>query len=156
MSDNTTDIEPTSTPDLTTDNDADPLDDTSSIEDTEKTTGRAAGLRARAQDAEAARDAALTLVEALRQREAERLAETKLAAVADLWEYGAVSPDDLTDDAGLIDPAKVDAAVDELLEARPGLAKSELRKPTPGSYADQGQFRTGRVISKRKSWADVF
>lgn len=155
MSD-TTDIDPTSTPDLTTDSDVDPLDDTSSIEDTEKTTGRAAGLRARAQDAEAARDAALALVEALRQREAERLAETKLAAVADLWEYGTVSPADLTDDAGLIDPAKVDAAVDELLEARPGLAKSELRRPTPGSYADQGQFRTGRVAGKRKTWADMF
>ncbi len=135
----------------------DESDDAQDDDDDQEPTGRAARMRVRAQQAEAERDAATAMVDTLRRAEAERVAAGKLAVVADLWEYGGVTPADLADDTGLIDPAKVAAALDALLECRPGLAAAALRKPTPGTYANQGQHQPVQQSGRRKaSFADLF
>lgn len=146
-----TDVEP----DPTTDADLDPDGTETDVE--QEPTGRAAKLRARAQQAETERDTATAMVDTLRRAEVARLAADKLAAPEDLFTYGDTTPADLVDDDGLIDPEKVTAAVDALLEARPGLAKAALRKPVPGTYANQGQFQPVQRSGRRKTnFADIF
>lgn len=137
--------------------DLDAQEDDDADTDTEQEgTGRAAKLRQRAQQAEADRDAATALVDALRRAEVARLVAEKLAEPADLWEYGDLTPGDLVDDTGLVDPGTVSDAVDTLIEARPGLAKAELRKPIPGTYQNAGQFRPTRLPARSKrSWSEI-
>ncbi len=144
-------------PNVDVDVDTDDLD--ADVDDTEieqEPTGRAAKLRARARQAETERNTATALVEALRRAEVARLADDKLAEPSDLFEYSDTTPADLIDDDGLVDPDKVAEAVVALLETRPGLAKATLRKPTPGSYQNFGQFQpTHRPTRAKASWSDI-
>lgn len=116
-------------------------------DDTDQETGRQKGLRARAQQAEAERDTALALVDALRRAEIARLAADTLAVPSDLFTLGGVDVADLVDDDGHVDPEKVSEAVTALLETRPGLAVAELRKP-PTGYQNSGQGQTPRWESE--------
>jgi hypothetical protein len=73
-----------------------------------------AKLRRRAQAAEAERDALQQRLEVLQRGEVERHAATALADPSDLWTVGT-DLGAVLDDAGNIDPAKVDAVVADVL-----------------------------------------
>jgi hypothetical protein len=117
---------------------------------TEETTGapagstssgaEAAGYRRRLRETETERDALAARVTELRTAEVERIAGERLARAGDLVE--------LLDDVGLIDTARLGAALDTMLEARPYLARRRFQ----GS-ADSGVRTT--ATPPATSWHDV-
>ena len=74
----------------------------------------AAKWRHRLRDTEAERDALAGKVEALQRAEITRLAGERLHRGEDLWKHSDVTVADLLNDAGVVDPAKVQAALDTL------------------------------------------
>lgn len=80
--------------------------------------------RKRAQAAEAERDQLRTRLDTLQRAEVGRLASThgeKIHNTEDLFEIGGVALDDLKDDNGNLDPAKVAASLEALHTERPYL-----------------------------------
>jgi hypothetical protein len=105
--------------------------------------GRFTSLSAELRTVSTERDQLREQVTALHRREAERIAGTSLAVPSDLFDLGGAQLDDLVAD-GAVDPDKVKARVDELLQARPGLARpkpparlpSHLPPSAPGSQPE--------------------
>lgn len=96
--------------------------------------GEAQRYRTRLRSAEAERDAAQTRLAVMEQRHVERLAAVRLADGSDLTTFGGITIDNLRDDDGELDDQLIDAALDELLTQRPGLAR-----PRPAASFDGGQ-----------------
>jgi hypothetical protein len=82
----------------------------------------AAKWRTRLRSTEAERDALAARIARLQTSEVHRLAAARMADPDDLTVHG-VQVVDLLDDDGEVDEAKVEAAVDDLLDRRPRLAK---------------------------------
>ncbi|PYE19253.1 hypothetical protein DFR67_103164 [Williamsia limnetica] len=139
--DDATTLDPnTGTPGIETD---DQDDDTDPIESRK--------YRKRAQVAESERDALAVKLAAVQRAEITRLA-TDLADPTDLFEYGNLDLAEVTDvETGHVDPEAVARAQAELLEQRPGLARAELKKPVPGTYANAGQFQRGATPGGKRS-----
>lgn len=81
----------------------------------------AASYRRKLREAEAERDALRTRAEALERKEVERQVTDGVQALADgsdLWAAG-IALDDLRAEGGSLDPEKVTAAKEQVLEARP-------------------------------------
>lgn len=110
----------------------------------------AAKYRTRLRETEAARDALTIRVEGLQRREVERLIAGTLAAPTDLFEVGGHSLGDFLDDDGNVDELAVAAAVDQLIESRPGLHVNARV-----SWPDTGGGRGGQAPSTQTTWADV-
>jgi len=87
----------------------------------------AAKYRRKLREAEAERDALREAVASIRRAEVERIAGATVQNPAGLWAAG-VDVGDLLDDAGQVDPAKVQAAT---LQAAETLG---LARPRPGNY----------------------
>lgn len=104
-----------------------------------------------ARDAAAAeRDQLAARLDAMQRRDVERIAATRLAQPDDLWTIGGTALADLLDDGGDVDETTVTAAIDALLEARPGLAK-----PAPRKFPDMGGGQRGGPVDAPPSWRDV-
>lgn len=84
----------------------------------------AAGYRHRLREVEAERDQLTTRLDAAHARAASQIAAGRLADPDDLWHAADLAS--LRTDDGDLDPDKVDAAVDELVRAKP-----HYRKPAP-------------------------
>ncbi|MGL6235108.1 MAG: hypothetical protein ACRC20_07160 [Segniliparus sp.] len=89
--------------------------------------------RAELDEARAERDALADLVSRMRGRELERLAAQHLAVPGDLLALTGTALGDYLDDAGDIDPAKVQGTARGVLASRPGLAPQ-----TPATDRTQG------------------
>lgn len=117
-------------------------------DDTPATPNReAAKYRRRLREAETERDTLAGRVETLQRREVERHAADRLAQPSDLFTVAGVALPELLDDAGDVDPGKVDEAVQTLLSDRPGLSR-HVRT------LDLGQGRRGDP-TPTTSWGDV-
>jgi hypothetical protein len=109
----------------------------------------AARYRTKLREAEAERDRLASAVTTYQRRDAEALVGSRLLSPGDLWVAGAKLEDLLADD-GTVDPAKVDAAVATVLEARPHWKPQGPRVPR-----DMGQGRRESSSGGGASWADV-
>lgn len=101
----------------------------------------AAKYRTRLREVEAERDALRDRLDAVDRARAEAMAAeggTRLHKGTDLW-LGGASLEDVRDEAGELDPAKVDLIRDALLAERPYLRQSKWG----GSGIDQGVRGTG-------------
>lgn len=106
--------------------------------------GEAARYRVRARDAEQARDALAKRVTQMQRAEVERMAAGRIGSPADLWLAG-VELADVLDDAGDVDPKRVDARLEQVLVDRPhwrpgvpsfdGGPRGHVRAPGP-TFAD--------------------
>ena len=96
----------------------------------DKPSREAAKYRKALRDTEAQRDVLAEQVTALQRAEVERLASAKLAKPAGVWSAGA-TVDELLDDDGNVDPAKVDEAVAAAI-ATNGLEKKRHGPIIPG------------------------
>lgn len=110
----------------------------------------AARYRRRLRDTEGERDTLSGRLERMQRREVERLATDRLAVPADVLTYGGTDLADLLDDAGDVDPARVQAAVAATLEQRPGLAR-----PVPRRMPDFGGGQRGEPIDTGTTWAEA-
>lgn len=108
----------------------------------------AARHRRAARDAERERDGLREQVTSMQRREVERLA-ADLAQPSDLFEIGRAELAELLGDDGHPDETAVGAAVEALLAARPGLARSAARRPP----IDQGV--RGTAPPAGATWKDV-
>ena len=79
---------------------------------------------------------ARTRVDAMLTRNAESLAASTLAQGADIWLDG-VTLSAVLNEHGELDEAKVKAAVDALVQKRPGLKRAMTPGPLPGGYGRQ-------------------
>lgn len=112
----------------------------------------AARYRHRLRAAEGERDAVAARLEVMQRGEAERLAASKLADPQDLWRDGAALADVL-DDAGHIDPAKLDAMIGTVLDAHKHWAKQTHPAAAPASSVTaNGKIHGGEAP---KTWAQV-
>jgi hypothetical protein len=107
-------------------------------EDEPRPTNREARYRRQLRDTEAERDTLLDRLATVQRGEVERLAATHLQDGADLWANGATL-DDLLDDAGNIDPAKVATACKEAAEAHPHWQKGRAKAGTLQSGSSAGR-----------------
>ena len=85
--------------------------------ETTKLRREAAGYRVRARDAETERDGLRVRLDRHDRVQVEQIAAEHLAAPGDL--FLTVEMNDLRDDAGEVDPAKVTAAIDQAVQERP-------------------------------------
>lgn len=123
-------------------------------------------LRARAKDAETARDdltaklaAASDRVEEVERRAVNRLAAARFAEPGDAWLFGGLFPGEgLPRDAeGHLDEAAVDTMLADLAARRPELtvAGRERARPRYGASA-RGQGQRGSTPPSATKWAEVF
>ena len=134
---------------------ASPTDDTPDVSDAAQdapgAAGEAARYRRRLREAEQQRDGLSERLQRLQRRDVERLAGERLSVAADLFEIGRVELAELLDDDGDVAPAKVAAALDQLLTDRPGLAQ-----PGPVRWPDSGQgTRQQSTMGAQTKWAEV-
>src|SRR4051794_15129710 len=128
-----------------------PPEETSASSDTGSR--EAAKYRKRLREAEGERDQLSTQLEAMRRREAERLAgDVGLADAADLWR------DDLQLDAvlsedGTVDPQKVAAAGEELLSRHPHWKKAAPTGGWDGGVRQQAAAPADDFASKLRKLA---
>jgi hypothetical protein len=118
------DDQPDQDPDASEDQGADEADDPAIA----KVRREAASYRRKLREAEAERDALRTRAEALERQEVERTVTDGVHALTegrDLWTAG-VTLDDLRNEEGALDPEKVNAARDRVLEEHP-----HWRRPAP-------------------------
>ncbi len=135
----------------TTDHAAEAADaETTATETTDANPGReAAKYRRQLRDAEATRDTLAARVQKYQTAEAERVAAGpgRLLDPTDLWRVTELA--DVVGDDGELDPAKVNAVVDKLLEDKPHYAE-------PQTSLDLDLGPRGAVQSKPAvSWRDV-
>ncbi|MDV8000757.1 hypothetical protein [Rhodococcus sp. IEGM 1408] len=118
---------------------------------------RDAQARERAEQLQTERDALAGRVATLQTREIEAIAANSLAQPTDLLALSGHSLADFTDEDGEIDPGLVAAAVEELIEARPGLAKGATM---PRKFQDWGHSRSNDMHAPggggSRTWADAF
>ncbi|MDQ3416518.1 MAG: hypothetical protein M3474_05370 [Actinomycetota bacterium] len=107
----------------------------------------AARYRRRLRETETERDGLVEQLDGFRRREAERVAAGALSKPSDIWLDGR-DIGDLLDDAGQVDPAKVNAEVASVLDGRPQLAATRQR-PKP----DDAQGRP--MVRSSEGWVDV-
>ena len=98
-----------------------------------KGNSEAARYRTQLRTVEAERDALAERVTGYQRKHVERLAGDRLADPADLWSSTELA--DLLDDGAEVDDAKVTAAVEELVKAKPHYGK---RGATPKPDLSQG------------------
>ncbi len=106
----------------------------------------AARYRARLRETETERDTLTQRLAGYQRREAERLAAKELSRPSDLWLDGAEVAD-LLDDAGEVDPAKVEKVLADVLTDRPQLRAGRRPKPDDAQGAP--------VPASRSGWHDV-
>lgn len=96
--------------------------------DGEKGNAEAARYRRRLRATEAERDALLARVEHMQRGEVERLVTDRLSDPGDVWRGDAAAQiTELLDSDGHVDPAKVNTAVDAVLNAHPHWAVQRSR-----------------------------
>jgi hypothetical protein len=128
------------------------LEPAEALEQTDTTgpNAEAARYRRALRETEAARDALTERLSGYQRREAERLAGSTLSKGADLWLDGATL-DDLLDGDGQVDPDKITAAVQAVLDGRP-----QLRSPSVSSPDAAGIGVTGSLTRDTgPSWQTV-
>lgn len=109
----------------------------------------AARYRTRLRATEGERDTLAQQVERMQRAEAERLAGERLAQPSDLFDVGGTALADLLTDDGDVDADRVTAAVQALLDARPGLHRdAKVTWPDMGA----GQRETS---APTKTWGAV-
>lgn len=114
----------------------------------------AARYRTQLREAEAQRDALTQRLEAAHRREAEQLASGTLADPADLW--GSTDLDALRDDeSGDLDADRVQAAVEQLVQAKPHYRRPAVPRPDPTQGARSGTVepKLGDIFKQRNRWA---
>ncbi len=100
-------------------------------DDVDKPGAEAAKYRRRLRETETERDGLAERLAGYQRREAERLAADTLSRGDDLW-IGDTDVAAVLDDAGNVDPDKVGAAVQAVLDGRPQLGRAHGRvKPNP-------------------------
>lgn len=111
----------------------------------------AARRRVQLREVEAERDALRDRLAAAQRREAVRLIGDRLAQPGDLFDIGGTALDDLLDDDGAVSAERLDAAVDDLLAARPGLAA-----PKPPVWPDLANGPRGEApTAPPATWAST-
>jgi hypothetical protein len=135
------------TPPTETTPNADPADDTGNV----RPGNREARYRVERNQAREALAGAHTLIETLQRSEVERLSGD-LAQPGDLLAIGGVGLADLLTDEGTVNPQAVSKAVEALIEARPGLAKT----PPPVRAVDRSQGQGGNIGRPKPSLGDAF
>lgn len=104
--------------------------------------------RQRAQAAEAERDELRQLVELHQRRAIEQYAAEHLAQPSDLFTITGATVADLIDDTGDVDAEKLQVAVRDLLEQRPGLHKdARVVRPDLGQ-GERGERSAGMTWSE--------
>ncbi len=138
------------TPDDTTDDAAEvEVAETTATEPTDANPGReAAKYRRQLRDAEATRDTLAARVQKYQTAEAERVAAGpgRLLDASDLWRVTDLA--DVLGDDGELDPAKVNAAVDKLLEDKPHYG-------APQTSLDLDLGARGAPVKAGSTWSDV-
>ncbi|MGX1762946.1 hypothetical protein ACWIGW_45980 [Nocardia brasiliensis] len=114
----------------------------------------AAKWRRKLRDTETELATARERITRYQRTEIERLAAEHLAVPADLFDIGKADLPALLDDNGDPDPVKVRAAVDELVNARPGLHKNGRPNPV-ARHANYGQGFTGQTRGNRSGWNEM-
>ncbi len=123
------------------------------VDSKDKGSSREARYRVRAKEAEARAEALEATVMAYHQRDVDRLVGGRVTDPEDFWRLSDVDLGDLLDEeTGVVSEEAVTAAVDELLERKPHLAREEpvdfdggSRRPVATSTASwQGLLRSGR------------
>ena len=92
-------------------------------------------------------------LERMQRSEVERIAATKLASAADVWLDG-LTVEALLNDDGDLDPEKLEAHLDALLEARPHWRAA----PKAGQHPRRGLMQSGAVSAGQQqspSWANA-
>lgn len=112
-----------------------PNDDAKGGDDVGALRKEAAKHRTRAKEAEVERDKLAERLQAAHRTEVKRLAAEHLADGADIFRDGEVEFDSLLSDEGDVDPAKVTAAAEGVVERSPHWAK----RPTPRGGVDGGK-----------------
>lgn len=123
--------------------------------DTEQPNGNreAAKYRRQLREAETERDGLRERVTAYERAEVERLAADRLTDPADLW-TGGTDLETLRGKDGRIDPEKVRAAIDGVLEAHPHWQRSRRTPPAAGSLRSGA---SGSSVDRLgTSWARAF
>lgn len=120
----------TGTPGTTTDTTSTPPAPEVSAQQPEDTEGKAtnteaARYRVRARTAESERDAIKAELTGLKRAAVERLAADRLAVAADLFDLTDTTLEDLLAEDGAVSTEKVATALDALVNARPGLARTD-------------------------------
>lgn len=116
---------------------------------TQRANRDAARYRRRLREAEAERDDLREQVVGLQIAEASRIAADKLAVGGDLFEVGGVQINDVLDDNGRVDADLVMQFADDVLAARPGLAKQ-------AGWPDMGQnSKSAPIQGSGTRWGDV-
>ena len=118
---------------------------------------RDAQARQRASELEAERDQLAGRLASAQRREIETLAANSLEQPGDLLALSGHEIADFLDEDGEVDPGAVAAALDQLIEARPGLQKGMVRAGR-NKYVDGGHSRDNRdgIGSEKTSWSDAF
>jgi hypothetical protein len=112
----------------------------------------AAKYRRKLRDAESKLAAQDERLQAMQRNEAQRLAAVKLADPQDLWRDGAQLTD-VIDDAGQVDPAKLDGLIGTVLEAHKHWARTTSPAAAPASEVTaSGKITAGETS---KTWAQV-
>jgi hypothetical protein len=115
-------------------------------------TPREQRYRQRAQTAEAERDRLSAVVDGMRRSEVERVASARLADPGDLFRDGATLADVL-DAEGAVDPARVDALIDKVIDGHPHWRAPAAPYRGP---LHSGATNTRRVDAPSKGFADAF
>ena len=116
-----------------------------------KFTAEAAKWRTRLREVEAERDILAGRIDTMHRAQIEAIAGAHLAVPGDLLDLGAVTLDQLRDDQGALDIAKVESAAAALLKLRPGLGV--VADDAPPSY--DGGPRTTAARSTSPTYSDV-
>ncbi|MET8181964.1 hypothetical protein [Streptomyces sp. NPDC005336] len=125
-------------------------DETTSAEETPEASpnAEAAKYRRKLRDAETQLEAANTRIETLLRRDIEQRVSDRLAVPADLFDLGKATVADLLNEDGVIMDDAIAAAVEALIEKRPGLAK-------PKGWGDVGGFRPSAISDPAPTWTDA-
>ncbi|MET8693190.1 hypothetical protein ABZV65_11685 [Streptomyces bauhiniae] len=105
----------------------------------------AAKYRRKLREAETQLEAASTRIEALLRRDIEQRVSDRLAVPADLFDLGKATVADLLNEDGDVMEDAITAAVEALIEKRPGLAK-------PKGWGDVGGSRHAVISDPAPTW----
>jgi hypothetical protein len=120
--------------------------------DEANSTPREQRYRQRAHTAEAERDQLSALVDGMRRAEVERLAAPRLADPSDVFRDGATLAD-VIDDEGRVDPGKLGALIDGLIDQHPHWVRPVA--PYRGPLFS-GATNTRQIDAPGKGFADAF
>lgn len=112
---------------------------------------REAKLRKRAQDAETERDQLREVLGGLRRGEVERRLTGTLTNPADVWH--TVGVEELLDESGALDAAKIDAAAEAIQETHPNWL---VPRGLPGNQRPAGPVAQMQESSQEDRWRGAF